>query len=103
MANYTDLATLRKDATFKARVEIAVAKYALYIMDESPAMASHKVRFAWASNALLNPGSVGEGLIPSIVLDGTVAAAYASKNQADITDAQLQSAVEASVNRFLNT
>jgi hypothetical protein len=103
MANYTDLSTLRKDATFKARVEIAVAKYALYIMDESPATASHKSRFVWASNALLNPGSVGDGLLPSVVLDGNVSTAFANKLQADITDAQLQSAVEAAVNRFLNT
>ncbi len=100
MANYLQLHAVKSNPDFVARVSIGIAKYALYIMDEAPNTPNHKPRFAWALNAVANPNSVAAGLLPAIVLDAAVQAKAAAPDT--ITDAELQGAVEAAVNRALN-
>ena len=53
---------------------------------------SHALSVKWAQNALANPGSVAAGLLPAVVLDGNIAAKAATLG--DLTDAEIQSAVE---------
>lgn len=101
MATYTELATLRANAAFAARVEIAVAKYATYKMDENPATAGHALAMKWALNAVANPGSVAAGILPAVVLDGSIQAKAGTPT--DILDAEIQGAVEAAINRVLNS
>ena len=101
MATYLELSALKRNADFAARVEIAVAKFAAYKMDENPATAGHSWAVKWAQNALANPGSVAAGILPAVVMDPAFQAKAATPS--DITDVELQSAVEAAVNRVLNS
>jgi hypothetical protein len=87
--SYTDLITLATDATFLRRVQIAVAHFANYCLNEAPNTANHPARYAWARNSILNTQGVASALAPAVVMDATVAA-----NLLGTTDAQLQSAVE---------
>jgi hypothetical protein len=101
MATYLQLAALKTNADFVARVEIGVAKFAEYKLDENPAAQGHALSVKWAQNALANPASVAAGLLPAVVLDGNIAAKAATP--ADLTDAEVQSAVEVAINRVLNS
>ncbi len=101
MATYLELSALQRDADFSARTQIAVAKFAAYKMDEDPATAGHALAVKWAQNAIANPGSIATGILPAIVLDPACQAKAATP--ADITDAEIQGAVEAAINRILNS
>ncbi len=101
MATYLELAALKGNADFAARVEISVAKFAIYKLDENPATQGHALAVKWAQNAVANPRSVTDGILPAVVLDGAIMAKAATP--ADLTDAEIQSAVEAAINRVLNS
>ncbi len=101
MATYAELAALRRNSDFASCVEIAVAKFAMYKMDEDPATAGHALAVKWAQNALANPGSVASGILPAVVMDPACQSKAATP--ADITDAEIQGAVEAAINRVLNS
>lgn len=101
MATYLELSALRRDPDFAARTEIAVAKFAVYKMDENPATAGHALAMKWAFNAIANPGSVAAGLLPALMMDFTLQSKAATP--ADITDGELQVAVEVAINRILNS
>ncbi len=96
MAAYVDLANLRANVDFLHRVEIAVAKFAIYILGEDPSTANHNARYRWAASALLNPTGVAAGLISAVVLDDNIQA-----NLENSTDEQIQSAVESRINLML--
>ncbi len=89
MAAYIDLANLRTNADFLRKVEIAVAKFATYVLGEDPSTPNHNARYRWAASALLSPTSVAAGLISSVVLDDNVMA-----NLENTSDADIQAAVE---------
>ena len=59
----------------------------------------HALSVKRAQNALANPGSVAAGILPAVVLDGNAFAKAATP--ADLTDAEIQSALEASINPVL--
>ena len=87
--SYLDLIGLATNPAFLQRVQIAVAHFANYCLNEAPNTANHPARYAWARNSILNTQGVASALAPAVVMDATVAA-----NLLGTTDAQLQSAVE---------
>ncbi len=98
MAAYLDLTTLAQDGNFVKRITYAVAKFASYILDESEAAPNHKIRARWAQSAILNPAGVAAAIAPAVCLDATVVA-----DLVDVTDAQLQTAVENTCAKLLFT
>ena len=95
-ANHMDLNTLANDNTFVRRVQIAVAHFASYILNESPSTANHAARYAWARNAILNSLAIAAALAPTVVMDSTVATKLLGT-----TDAELQAAVEFEAQQLL--
>lgn len=102
MATYSDLATIRNSSVFLDRCTIAVTKYAQFIIGESASTTDHNRRFNWASHAILSPGSTASQLANAIVLDPTFTELADGTTSIDtITDTQMQSAVEATINATL--
>jgi hypothetical protein len=96
VVSYMDLNTLANDNTFVRRVQIAVAHFASYILNESPSTANHAARYAWARNAILNSLAIAAALAPTVVMDSTVATKLLGT-----TDAELQAAVEFEAQQLL--
>ena len=94
--SYTEQAALAVDNSFLRRAQMAVVKFANYILNEDPATANHPARYAWARNAILNTQGVAVALAPAVVMGPVVAAALLAT-----TDAELQSAVEFEVAQLL--
>lgn len=93
---YEQSAALMKDQTFRDRVSVACINFARYITDEAPNVPAHSTRIKWAQQTLVAPEPTLNQVIPTVVMDGAV--------QADgtaISDANLQTAVETSVNKLL--
>lgn len=87
------LAVIQSD-TMQARCAAAVAKYALYLLGNQAAAAN---QLAWAREAIRSPAGTGRQ-VAFHVLDNPDFLAGGS----DVTDAQLQGAVEAAINtRFI--
>lgn len=101
MATYLELSALKRNVDFAARVEIAVAKFAVYKMDENPATAGHSLAVKWAQNAVANPSSVAAGILPALTMDWSIQEKAAAPET--ITDAEIQTAVEVAINRVLNS
>ena len=49
--SYIDLIALATNPTFLRRVQIAVAHFANYCLNEAPNTANHPARYAWARNS----------------------------------------------------
>lgn len=100
MSLYDDLYNLRYERTgLRNRVVVGVARAALDVLAESTATPNHAARLAWAKNALRNTVSVAEDLVWGVVGDATVRTKeLANPNSA--TDAEIQAAVNASINNF---
>jgi hypothetical protein len=97
MATYAELNALYKDAAFLGKVEVAIIKYTDYILSESTATDNHTKRWNWAVQAAQNgPSLVAARIAPNVSWDATIQAQLAAA-----TDAQIQSAVEAWINRLL--
>ena len=96
MATYLESAALRDDADFRKRLEIAVAKYAAYLLGEDPVTANHAARYRWAVSAIMNPSGAAGAVANAVILDDNI-----QTNLGASTDAQIQSAVEAKVNLIL--
>ncbi len=98
MATYLEATNLAQDADFLKRVTHAVAKFAVYILDEAEATPNHKARVRWASSAVLNPAGVAGAIAAAVTLDQNV-----DYGLANVTDADLQTAVEAACAKLLFT
>lgn len=93
---YTESAALMMDTAFRGRVKVAGLKYANYILIEPDDTVAHSARLRWANNFILNP-DIGAGQIqPMTVMDAKV-----QQDGPAITDANLQIAVEAVVNKIV--
>ncbi len=91
--NLIDRITLIESTHMQRRLQGAVAQYALYLLGGTPTEA----QLAWAQSAVRDSANIGRA-VGYHVLDDTNFLAGGS----DITDAQLQGAVEAAVNsRFI--
>lgn len=92
---YSDSAMLMTDPEFRGRIKVAVLHYADYILNEATGTPAHKTRTEWAVAAFKQPDQKATELHPPVVMDASV-----QENGKDVTDAQLQSAVEGVVNRL---
>ena len=111
MATYAQTAALRNNAGFLSRCEIAVARFANYILGEDPSVTSHRKRYNWATSAILSPSAVASQLGPAIALDPTLQSemdTIAGQNAGSIpdysvvgSDTQVQVAVEIQINQIL--
>lgn len=93
---YAEAAELMKDPAFNGRCEVACLKYATYISNEDPAVPAHNSRLRWAQSTINNATQAVAQIMPVLIWDGNVQSAGAA-----ITDPDLQSSVEASVNKFI--
>ena len=76
----------------------AVARFAVYILNEAENTSNHKARLKWAANAALRPTAIAQALAPAITIADTV-----ETGLADVSDADLQGAVEALCAQLLFT
>jgi len=93
---YEQSADLMNDPVFRGRVKVACLKYATYINDEPANTPAHSTRIRWAQQTMSMPDASAGQVTPTVVMDGAVQA-----DGAAITDAELQSAVENSINKML--
>lgn len=94
--DYAATAALMTDAAFKDRTKIACLHYASYILGEPVDVPAHSSRLRWAQNTNASPEQSAAQVMPVLVMDDKVQAAGAA-----ITDADLQTAVETSINKLL--
>ena len=94
--DYQASADLMTDPAFQGRVKVACLKYATYIMDEAASTPAHATRVKWAQATFANPLGSAVQVTPVAVMDGQVQA-----DGAAITDPNLQTAVETSVNKMI--
>ncbi len=91
--NLADRLVVIQSQTMQSRVTAAVAKYALYLLGGSPTTP----QLAWAREAIRTPSAVGQQVAFHVLDNGDFLA-----GGSDITDVQLQGAVEAAINaRFI--
>jgi hypothetical protein len=85
---------LMNDVDFDGRTRIACLHFASYIDGEADNVPAHNTRMKWAQATFKNPDVAANTIMPILVMDPKVQAAGAA-----ITDVDLQSAVESSVNK----
>lgn len=81
---------------FRGRVKVASLKFAQYIVNEQPNVEAHSARYRWAQTTFAQPDMAAANITPMVVMDPSVQA-----DGAAVSDAALQSAVEAIVNKIL--
>lgn len=94
--DYTSSAELMNDMTFRGRVKTACLKYADYIVAEDPGTPAHSTRTRWSQQTLMSPDVSAAQVTPTVVMQPQV-----QTDGAAITDANLQTVVEVSVNKML--
>ena len=94
--DYEQSAALMNEPTFVNRVKVACLKYADFILNEATSVPAHNARLRWAQSATTSPDSIAQQLAPPVVMDVKV-----QEQGSAITDADLQSSVETTVNRLL--
>jgi hypothetical protein len=97
MATYTEIITLSKDAGFLGRLEVAVVKYAEFIVGEAANVDYHAVRIGWANTVFESGAASFVSRIALPVANDSVI----QDNIDDYTDAQLQAAAEVRINRIM--
>src|SRR5262245_18680716 len=93
---YEDTAALMKDMDFRARISVACIHYADYIVAEAVSTPAHNTRYKWAQNTLIAPDVAAALVTPTVCNDAAV-----QQDGKNVTDAALQSATEAAVNKLL--
>jgi hypothetical protein len=94
--DYEQSAVLMKDQQFIDRVKVSCLKFADYIKNEPANTPAHSTRTRWADDTMRNPNQAAATITPPTVMDTNVQA-----DGAAITDANLQTSVEATVNKLL--
>lgn len=94
--SYADSSALMADPDFRGRVKVACLKFATYIMDEASNVPAHSTRIKWAQNTMVNPDAAAALVTPETVMDAKV-----QESGAEISDADLQSSVETSINKMM--
>jgi len=93
---YADSAALMTDGPFISRVKVACLKYADFILNEATSTTGHNTRIRWAHQATSNPDLTAQQTTPPVVMDAAV-----QTNGSTITDADLQVAVETTINKLM--
>jgi len=96
MIDYADTAALMTDGAFHGRTKIACLHFADYIRGEAATVPAHATRLRWAEQTFVTPDNSVQQIMSTLVMDPAVQA-----DGAAITDAALQSSVEASVNKMI--
>ena len=94
--DYAAASMLMTDPTFNGRAKIACLHYASYIAGEDPATPAHTTRLKWSQATVQNAMASVNDVMSVLIMDAKV-----QDFGADITDADLQEAVETSVNKGL--
>lgn len=79
------------------RVSAAASIAAVAILSESDQTPQHAARLAWSQKTLADPVAMGRKMIWGVLADPIIAAAIPG-----VTDAQVQTSVNALVNGFVN-
>lgn len=95
MATYVDQYTLSADAGFKQRVEQAVVKAAMTVLDGG----ADSGRIALAQRVMADPTSFAAIVAKAVVTDSVVSAS--APTGSTLTDAQLQTAVNSVLAKFV--
>lgn len=93
---YEESDALTKDLVFRGRIKIAQTKWTQYVRGEAPNTEAHSARYRYAIAVDDNPDLYAAKIQTSVVMDPQV--------QVDgpaVTDAALQTAVEAVINKVL--
>jgi len=93
---YDESSTLMTDMTFRGRIKVACLSFATYILNEAVSTPAHSSRVRWAQSVAQSPDMQASQVQPMVVMDTQVQA-----DGAAITDANLQTAVETTVNKLL--
>lgn len=93
---YTESAALMNDVDFRNRIKVACLTYANYIFGEPAGTAAHNTRYRWSQQCMQQPDQTAQQIQPNVVMQDAVQAAGAN-----ISDADLQTAVETTVNKLL--
>lgn len=91
---YKETSDLMHDQEFDGRTRVACLHYASYISGEDEAVPAHATRMRWARGVFENPDVAAAAVMPVLVMDDKVQAAGAA-----ISDTDLQSALETSINK----
>lgn len=93
---YSESANLMNDMAFRGRIKVACMHYAQYILDEAPSTPAHFTRLRWAQSAYQQPDMIAQQHQTGVVMEPQV-----QVDGANITDPNLQTAVETVVNKSL--
>jgi hypothetical protein len=93
---YDQSADLMTDMKFRGRVKVACLNFATYIAGELPTETAHNSRYKWSQQCFQQPDMTAQGIQSAVVTHDLVQAAGSS-----ITDVDLQTAVEATVNKLI--
>ena len=91
---YTEQDALAKDVEFRGRIKIALLHFSDYIVGEPVTTPAHNTRLKFSNDVYENPDQVAMKIQPSVVMDAKV-----QEQGAAISDADLQTSVEATVNK----
>lgn len=93
---YADQATLKNSVSFRDRVSIAISKYVQYVLNNPAATVSQS---NWARNVLQSsPDSVALQVVFLAIWDSNITGMTSPVDQTVLSDATLQSTVEAAIN-----
>lgn len=92
--DYKASSDLMRNPEFLGRTRIACLKFASFISLEATTVPAHNTRMRWAQDTFVNPDGAASTVMPVLIMDPKVQA-----DGAAITDTDLQSALEASVNK----
>lgn len=94
--SYEQSNLLMQDTSFRGRIKVACLHFAAYIAGEAPGVPAHNTRVKWAQNTMVNPDMTANQVQPPTVMQDQVQTAGS-----DITDQDLQTAVETTVNELI--
>ena len=94
--SYDQSNTLMSDFGFRGRIKVACLTFAAYISGEAPSEPAHNTRLKWAQSAMLNPDQTAGQVQPQTVMDAAV-----QQQGSAISDKDLQTAVETTVNKIM--
>jgi hypothetical protein len=93
---YEESAALMKDPVFVDRIKVSCLHYADYIMGEATSVPAHNTRTRWAQTVTQAPDTIAQQIAAPVVMDTKV-----QEDGAAITDIDLQSSVETTINKLM--
>jgi len=88
-------AALMNDLVFRGRIKVSALRYADTLTIQAVPASSHTSLLRWSWQTIGSPDVMAQSLQPSVVMDAAV-----QQDGASISDAALQGAVEATINKL---